>query len=75
MTPRENADHTVVVAPADEQRQHWSATFAAHPDMYGDEPSDAAVAAADEFAAADVDSMGLDGVRLQPAAGRGQPPP
>ena len=54
MTPGRNADHTVVVAPADEQRQHWSATFAAHSDMYGDAPSDAAVAAADEFAAAGV---------------------
>jgi len=40
------------VTPADEQREHWSATFAAHPEMYGDEPSDAAVAAADMFAAA-----------------------
>jgi SAM-dependent methyltransferase len=57
VTPRRNADDTVVVAPADEQRQHWSATFAAHPDMYGDEPSDAAVAAADEFAAADVETV------------------
>ena len=33
---------------ADEQRQHWSATFAAHPEMYGDEPSEAAVAAAED---------------------------
>ena len=66
MTPGRNADHTVVVAPPDEQRQHWSATFAAHPDMYGDDPSDAAVAAADEFAAADV------GTVLELGAGQGR---
>jgi SAM-dependent methyltransferase len=54
------------VAPADEQRQHWSATFAAHPDMYGDEPSDAAIAAADEFAAADVATV------LELGAGQGR---
>jgi SAM-dependent methyltransferase len=54
------------VAPADEQRQHWSATFAAHPDMYGDEPSDAAVAAADELAAADVETV------LELGAGQGR---
>jgi SAM-dependent methyltransferase len=66
VTPRGNADHTVVVAPADEQRQHWSATFAAHPDMYGDEPSDAAVAAAGEFAAADVETV------LELGAGQGR---
>jgi SAM-dependent methyltransferase len=42
------------VTPADEQREHWSATFAAHPEMYGDEPSEAAIAAADVFAAAGV---------------------
>lgn len=66
MTPRRNGDHTVVVAPADEQRHHWSATFAAHPDMYGDEPSDAAIAAADEFAAADVATV------LELGAGQGR---
>jgi SAM-dependent methyltransferase len=66
VTPRGNADHTVVVAPADEQRQHWSATFAAHPDMYGDEPSDAAVAAAGELAAADVETV------LELGAGQGR---
>src|SRR4029450_10360587 len=53
-TPRRNEDHTVVVTPADEQREHWSATFAAHPEMYGDDPSEAAVAAADVFVAAGV---------------------
>jgi len=66
VTPGRNADHTVVVAPADEQRQHWSATFAAHPDMYGDGPSDAAVAAADEFSAADVETV------LELGAGQGR---
>jgi len=40
------------VTSADEQRQHWSTTIAAHPEMYGNEPSEAAVAAADLFAAA-----------------------
>jgi SAM-dependent methyltransferase len=54
------------VTPADEQRRHWSATFAGHPDMYGDEPSDAAVAAADEFAAADAGSV------LELGAGQGR---
>jgi SAM-dependent methyltransferase len=66
VTPRRNADDTVVVAPADDQRQHWAATFAAHPDMYGDEPSDAAIAAADEFAAADVETV------LELGAGQGR---
>ena len=66
MTPRRNADHTVVVTPVDEQRQHWSATFAAQPDMYGDEPSEAAVAAAGEFAAADVATV------LELGAGQGR---
>jgi SAM-dependent methyltransferase len=66
VTPRRIGDHTVVVAPADEQRHHWSATFAAHPDMYGDEPSDAAIAAADEFAAADVATV------LELGAGQGR---
>ncbi len=42
------------MTPADEQREHWSATFAAHPEMYGDDPSEAAVAAADVFVAAGV---------------------
>ncbi|HMF03190.1 MAG TPA: class I SAM-dependent methyltransferase, partial [Acidimicrobiia bacterium] len=37
---------------ADEQQRHWSATYAAHSDMYGDDPSEAAVAAADAFSAA-----------------------
>lgn len=54
------------MAPADEQREHWSATFAAHPDMYGDEPSDAAVATADEFSAADVATV------LELGAGQGR---
>ena len=54
------------MAQADEQLQHWSATFAAHPDMYGDEPSDAAVAAADEFAALDVVTV------LELGAGQGR---
>ena len=66
MTPGRNADHTVVVAPADEQRQHWSATFAAHPDMYGDEPSEAAVAAADVFEAAGATTV------LELGAGQGR---
>ena len=52
--------------PADEQRDHWSATLAAHPEMYGDEPSEAAVAAADVFEAADVVTV------LELGAGQGR---
>jgi SAM-dependent methyltransferase len=51
---------------ADEQRRHWSATFVDHPDMYGEDPSDAAVAAADAFAAADVETV------LELGAGQGR---
>jgi SAM-dependent methyltransferase len=54
------------VTPADEQREHWSATFAAHPEMYGDEPSEAAVAAADMFAAAGATTV------LELGAGQGR---
>jgi SAM-dependent methyltransferase len=51
---------------ADEQRRHWSAAFAAHPDMYGDDPSDAAVAAADAFATGGVKTV------LELGAGQGR---
>ncbi len=54
------------MTPADEQREHWSATFAAHPEMYGDEPSDAAVAAADVFAPAGATTV------LELGAGQGR---
>jgi SAM-dependent methyltransferase len=54
------------VARADEQRQHWSVTFAAHPEMYGREPSEAAVAAADAFAAAGATTV------LELGAGQGR---
>jgi SAM-dependent methyltransferase len=54
------------MATADEQRQHWSATFAAHPEMYGGAPSKAAVAAADVFAAADTRTV------LELGAGQGR---
>jgi len=50
----------------DDQRQHWSASYAAHADMYGDEPSEAAVAAADAFAAARVATV------LELGAGQGR---
>ena len=46
-----NQDHTVAVTE-DEQRRHWSGTYRAHSDMYGDDPSEAAVAAADAFSSA-----------------------
>lgn len=36
----------------DEQRRHSSGTYRAHPDMYGDDPSEAAVGAADAFSSA-----------------------
>jgi len=32
------------------QRQHWDATFAANPDMYGTDPAEPALAAAERFA-------------------------
>jgi SAM-dependent methyltransferase len=64
--PGRNEDHTVVVATGDEQRRHWSATFTAHPEMYGGEPSEAAVAAADAFAAADATAV------LELGAGQGR---
>ena len=54
------------MSPADEQREHWSATFAAHPEMYGDEPSEAAVVAADMFAAAGATTV------LELGAGQGR---
>jgi len=54
------------VTPADEQREHWSATFAAHPEMYGDEPSEAAVVAADTLAAAGATTV------LELGAGQGR---
>jgi SAM-dependent methyltransferase len=54
------------VTPADEQRRHWSATFAASPDMYGDDPGEAAVAAAEAFAAAGVTTV------LELGAGQGR---
>jgi SAM-dependent methyltransferase len=50
----------------DEQRRHWSTTYAAHPDMYGDDPSEAAVAAAGAFSSAGVDSV------LELGAGQGR---
>jgi SAM-dependent methyltransferase len=50
----------------DDQRRHWSTTYAAHPDMYGDDPSEAAVAAADAFSSAGVDSV------LELGAGQGR---
>ena len=50
MSSPQSAD--VAHAVLDEQRQHWSSTFAANPDMYGTDPSAAAVGAADAFAAA-----------------------
>ncbi|MEW2418669.1 class I SAM-dependent methyltransferase [Streptomyces sp. NPDC046866] len=40
--------------PADSQRQHWQHTYAAHPGMYGQEPSGPAVHAAAVFRAAGV---------------------
>jgi SAM-dependent methyltransferase len=54
------------VPARDEQQQHWSATFAANPDMYGLEPSEAAIAAADVFAAAGVTTV------LELGAGQGR---
>ena len=39
------------------QRTHWASTFAAHPDMYGTEPSEPAVAAAELFAERDVRTL------------------
>lgn len=41
------ADHEQELA--DEQREHWQQTYTAHPGMYGDEPSDPALHAAEVF--------------------------
>ncbi|MFL6242354.1 MAG: SAM-dependent methyltransferase, partial [Acidimicrobiia bacterium] len=54
------------MTPADDQRDHWSATLAAHPEMYGDEPSEAAIAAAGVFEAAGVTTL------LELGAGQGR---
>src|ERR1700754_1908327 len=35
---------------AEEQRRHWQRTYTTHPGMYGPQPSEAAVHAADVFA-------------------------
>jgi SAM-dependent methyltransferase len=56
----------MAVTSRDEQQQHWSATFAANPDMYGLEPSEAAVASADAFTAAGVTTV------LELGAGQGR---
>ncbi|WP_307811548.1 class I SAM-dependent methyltransferase [Streptomyces fildesensis] len=37
---------------ADAQREHWQSTYTAHPGMYGEQPSDPAIHAADVFRAA-----------------------
>jgi SAM-dependent methyltransferase len=55
-----------VTSRDEQQQQHWSATFAANPDMYGLAPSEAAVAAADAFAAAGVTTV------LELGAGQGR---
>lgn len=51
---------------SDEQRRHWSATYADHPDMYGGDPSAAAVAAADVFSSAGMATV------LELGAGQGR---
>ena len=48
------------------QREHWSATFAANPELYGTDPSVAAVAAADRFVRAGLSSV------LELGAGQGR---
>ena len=53
-------------APLDRQRPHWSATFANHADMFGTDPSQAAIAAADRFAEAGLTSV------LELGAGQGR---
>jgi len=55
-----------VTPTENEQREHWSATFAAHPEMYGDEPSEAAVASGDVFVDAGATSV------LELGAGQGR---
>ncbi|MEW2139068.1 class I SAM-dependent methyltransferase [Streptomyces sp. NPDC005409] len=51
---------------ADVQQAHWQATYAAHPGMYGEQPSAPAVYAAAEFRAADASEV------LELGAGHGR---
>jgi len=52
-----------------DQKQHWAATFAANPYMYGTEPSEPALAAAELFTDADIDTL----VELGAGQGRDTP--
>jgi SAM-dependent methyltransferase len=58
----EPVDPTVIA----QQQEHWASTFAAHPDMYGTDPSSPGIAAADAFIEA-----GLDHV-IELGAGQGR---
>src|SRR3954471_24011667 len=51
---------------AEHQRKHWQTTYRTHPGMYGTEPSEAAVYAADTFKADQADRV------LELAAGHGR---
>ncbi|MFF6951358.1 class I SAM-dependent methyltransferase [Streptomyces iakyrus] len=51
---------------AEAQREHWQQTYGAHPGMYGDRPSDAAVHAAGKFRAAGANDV------LELGAGHGR---
>jgi len=59
-------DPPVDTATLRQQRDHWGRTFAAHPDMYGTEPSAPAHAAADLFRAEGVVTV------LELGAGQGR---
>jgi SAM-dependent methyltransferase len=64
---RQPSDARVVDTQAvDGQREHWGATFEANPDMYGTDPSESGLAAAEAFAAAGYDSV------LELGAGQGR---
>ncbi len=63
---RTSADPPVDHATLRGQQAHWAHTFAAHPDMYGTEPSDPARAAATLFQARGVTTL------LELGAGQGR---
>jgi SAM-dependent methyltransferase len=61
-TQRQPVDPAVLAG----QQQHWAATFEAHPDMYGTDPSAPGIAAAEIFAVAGQSSV------LELGAGQGR---
>jgi len=67
-TPSPDRDQRAVsdLGTLTDQREHWAATFAAHPRMYGADPSSAAIDAAQRFENAGVTTV------LELGAGQGR---